>query len=157
VAQADDMLEKALLDDAEAVSLTTASMAEIDARYGGEPGAGAPPRPEEFAPPDGAFLLARVDGRPAGCGGLCRQDDEVAEIRRMYVVPEARGRGLGREILTGLMEAARDLGYRRVRLETGNRQHEAMGLYRAAGFERIPCWGPYASDPKSICLELKLA
>ncbi len=150
------MLETVSLADAEVMALTTASIAEIDARYGGEPGSGGPPRPEEFAAPAGTFLLARVDGRPAGCGGLCRQDAETAEVRRMYVVPEARGRGIGRVLLTGLVEAAGELGYRRVRLETGDKQHEAMGLYRAAGFRPVPCWGPYAEDPKSVCLELEL-
>ena len=150
------MLETVSLADAEVMALTTASIAEIDARYGGEPGSGGPPRPEEFAAPAGTFLLARVDGRPAGCGGLCRQDAETAEVRRMYVVPEARGRGIGRVLLTGLVEAAGELGYRRVRLETGDKQHEAMGLYTDAGFRPIPCWGPYAEDPKSVCLELEL-
>ena len=150
------MLETVSLADAEVEALTAASIAEIDARYGGEPGSGAPPRPEEFAPPAGTFLLARLDGRPAGCGGLCRQDAETAEVRRMYVMPEARGRGIGRVLLTGLVEAAGELGYRRVRLETGDKQHEAMGLYRAEGFRPIPCWGPYADDPKSVCLELEL-
>jgi GNAT superfamily N-acetyltransferase len=149
-------LETVSLADGEVAALTTASISEIDARYGGEPGSGAPPRPEEFAPPGGTFLLARLDGAPAGCGGFSRLDSDTAEVRRMYVVPEARGRGIGRAILMGLVNAARELGYARVRLETGNQQHEAMGLYRAAGFRATPCWGPYADDPKSVCLELEL-
>ena len=142
------MLETVSLADAEVVALTTASIAEIDARYGGEPGSGGPPRPEEFAAPAGTFLLARVDGRPAGCGGLCRQDAETAEVRRMYVVPEARGRGIGRVLLTGLVEAAGELGYRRVRLETGDKQHEAMGLYRAEGFRPDPLLGAVRGRPQ---------
>ena len=73
------------------VALTTASIAEMDARHGGDPGSGAPPRAEDFLPPAGAFLLARLDGRPSGCGGFSRFDDATAELRRMYVVPEARG------------------------------------------------------------------
>jgi GNAT superfamily N-acetyltransferase len=150
------MLEPVALDDPEVVALTTASLSEIDARYGGEPGSGAPPRPEEFAPPDGTFLLVRLDGSAAGCGGLCRYDHTTGEVRRMYVAPEARGRGIGRALLGGLLDAARELGYARVRLETGNRQHEAVALYRSAGFTTIPCWGPYADDPKSVCLELWL-
>ena len=144
------------LDDPEVVALTTASISEIDARYDGEPGSGAPPRPEEFAPPEGAFLIARIEGSAAGCGGLCRFDEATAEVRRMYVVPQARGRGVGRELLGGLIAAARELGYARIRLETGNRQHEAEALYRSAGFAVIPCWGPYADDPKSVCLERAL-
>ena len=107
-------------------------------------------------PPDGAFLLAKLDGRPSGCGGFSRFDATTAELRRMYVVPEARGRGLGKALVAWLLEAARVAGYKRIRLETGNRQEEALGLYKAAGFASIPCWGPYASDPKSRCFELDL-
>jgi GNAT superfamily N-acetyltransferase len=148
--------ESVRLDDAAVVALTTASLAEIDARHGGDVGSGAPPRTEDFVPPDGTFLLARLDGRPSGCGGFSRYDDTTAELRRMYVVPEARGRGLGKALVAWLLEAARDAGYKRIRLETGNRQEEALRLYTAAGFESIPCWGPYATDPKSRCFELDL-
>lgn len=74
----------------------------------------------------------------------------------MYVVPEVRGRGVGRAIVAWLLEAAREAGYRRIRLETGNRREEALALYRSAGFSPIPCWGPYAEDPKSRCFELDL-
>ena len=148
--------ESVHLDDPAVEALTTASIAEIDARHGGDAGSGAPPRTEDFVPPDGAFLLARLDGRPSGCGGFSRFDDTTAELRRMYVVPEARGRGLGKALVAWLLEAARDAGYRRIRLETGNRQEEALSLYQAAGFESIPCWGPYATDPKSRCFELDL-
>jgi GNAT superfamily N-acetyltransferase len=148
--------ERIRLDDPTVVTLTTASIAEMDARHDGDPGSGAPPRAEDFQPPEGAFLLARLDGRPAGCGGFSRFDQTTAELRRMYVVPEARGRGLGKALVAWLLEAARDAGYKRVRLETGNRQHEALSLYQAAGFESIPCWGPYATDPKSRCFELEI-
>jgi GNAT superfamily N-acetyltransferase len=149
-------LEPIALDDPAAVALTTASIAEIDARHAGDPGSGAPPRPEEFVAPDGAFLLARVDGEPAGCGGLARLDGTTGEIRRMYVVPEARRKGIARAILDALLEHARGLGYARVRLETGDKQYEAVALYERAGFEPCPCWGPYVDDPKSRCFELEL-
>ena len=148
--------ERVRLDDGAVVALTTASIAEIDERHGGDPGSGPPPRSEDFVPPAGAFLLARLDGRPSGCGGFSRFDDTTAELRRMYVVPEARGRGLGKALVAWLLEAARDAGYTRIRLETGSRQEEALGLYKAAGFASIPCWGPYATDPKSRCFELDL-
>jgi putative acetyltransferase len=144
------------LDDPAVVALTTASLAEIDAHYAGQPGSGAPPRVDEFLPPDGVFVLARLGDEPAGCGGVCRLDADTAEIRRMYVVPDARGRGVGRAILDRLLEAAGELGYRRVRLETGNRQVEAMRLYERAGFRRGDCWGPYVDDPRSRCYELEL-
>jgi GNAT superfamily N-acetyltransferase len=145
--------EGARLDDPAVSALTSASISEIDAQYGGEPGAGAPPRAEDFLPPDGLFLVARLDGRAAGCGGFSRFDSATAELRRMYVVPQARGLGVGKALLAWLVEAAGEAGYRRIRLETGNRQEEALALYRSAGFAPIPCWGPYGSDPKSRCFE----
>ena len=148
--------EDARLDDPAVGALTAASISEIDARYGGDPGSGSPPRPEDFLPPDGLFLVARLDGQAAGCGGFSRFDSITAELRRMYVVPEARGLGVGKALLAWLLEAAREAGYGRIRLETGNRQEEALHLYKAAGFKCIPCWGPYAADPKSRCFELAL-
>jgi GNAT superfamily N-acetyltransferase len=150
-------IETASLDDPVAVALTAASVAEIDSRYGGELGSGGKPRPQEFVPPDGTFLVARLDGVAVGCGGLSRLESETAEVRRMYVAPGARRRGISRAILERLLATARELGYRRARLETGNRQHEAIGLYQAAGFSRIPCWGPFVDDPKSVCFELGLS
>ena len=74
----------------------------------------------------------------------------------MYVAPQARGRGVGRALLGALLDAARELGFARVCLETGERMPEALALYRAAGFEPIPCWGPYETDPRSRCYELAL-
>jgi GNAT superfamily N-acetyltransferase len=90
------------------------------------------------------------------CGGVCRYDAETAEIRRMYVVPHHRGTGLSRLTLAALEEAARDLGYIRVRLETGVHQHEALALYRSSGFEEIPRYGPYVEDELSVCFEKPL-
>jgi GNAT superfamily N-acetyltransferase len=149
-------LEPIRLDDPAAAALTAASITEIDARYDGDPGAGAKPRPEDFVAPDGAFLLARLDGDAVGCGGFSRIDAATAEIRRVYVRPELRGRGIAKALMAGLLETAAAVGYARVRLETGNRQHEAIGLYRGLDFAPIPCWGPYATDPKSLCFELAL-
>jgi len=106
--------------------------------------------------PDGAFLVGSVEGFDVACGGVCRFDAETAEIRRMYVVPERRGAGLSRRMLGALEDEARSLGYRRVRLETGVHQHEALGLYRSTGFEEIPRYGPYADDELSVCFEKSL-
>lgn len=125
-------------------------------RYDGRGGSGAPPRPEEFEPPEGAFVVAFEADAAVGCGGLCRYDDETGEIRRMYVAPERRGRGLSREILEALEEEARSLGYSAIRLETGNRQPEAVGLYRSAGYEPIPKYGSYVDDERSLCFEKAL-
>lgn len=74
----------------------------------------------------------------------------------MYVTPERRGAGLSRRVLAALEEEARGFGYRRIRLETGVHQHEALGLYRSAGFGEIPCFGPYVDDELSVCFEKPL-
>jgi GNAT superfamily N-acetyltransferase len=74
----------------------------------------------------------------------------------MYVVPVARGRGLGRLLLVELEAEALRLGYRGVVLETGDRQPEALGLYRSSGYERIPCYPPYDSRALSLCFEKRL-
>lgn len=97
-----------------------------------------------------------MHGVDVACGGLCRYDAETGEIRRMYVVPEHRGRGLSRQLLGALEGEASGLGYERVRLETGVRQHEAIGLYRSAGFEPIERYGPYVDDELSVCFEKRL-
>ena len=149
-------IETIALDHPDTIALTTASVAEINGRYGGRPGSGPKPRAEEFQAPDGTFLLARLDGKAVGCGGISRLDATTAEVRRMYVAPEARGQGISRAVLGDLLQHARDLGYRTVRLETGTRQTEAVGLYLGAGFQRIPCWGPFVDDPISLCFELQL-
>jgi len=110
-----------------------------------------------FVPPDGIFLVLRDDaGRAIGCGGIARFDDRRGEVKRMYVVPEARGRGLGRRLLEELEAQARALGYTGVVLETGDRQPEALGLYESAGFARIPCYPPYDSRALSLCFEKRL-
>ncbi len=144
------------LDDPTVRPLTEASVAELNSHYGGRPGSGAKPRPEEFVAPDGIFLVAELDGEAIGCGGLARFDETTAEIRRMYVIPHVRGRGISRAILAQLLAAGRELGYARARLETGYAQREAIGLYESAGFEPIPCWGPYITDERSRCYEVEL-
>lgn len=129
---------------------------ELLGRYAGVPGSGGLPAPDVFRAPAGVFLVASADRRDVGCGGIARLDDETAELRRMYVAPDARGRGYGRVLLAALEDAARGLGYERLRLETGNLQVEALALYERVGYARIPCWGPFVDDPRSICLEREL-
>jgi putative acetyltransferase len=74
----------------------------------------------------------------------------------MYVAPAARGRGLSRLLLAALEDEARQLGYSLVRLETGDRQPEAIKLYASSGFEPIPRYGPFVDDPRSVCFEKRL-
>jgi GNAT superfamily N-acetyltransferase len=104
--------------------------------------------PADFAPPGGAFLVGYdTAGRPLCGGGVKRLGDGVCEIKRMYVVPVARGRGLGVALLVALEDAARALGYRRVRLDTGPKQPAVEAMYRRAGYREIGNFNdnPFAS------------
>ena len=109
-----------------------------------------------FEPPDGVFLVVRDDDRALACGGVCRFDATRAELKRMYVRPEVRGRGFGRRLLVELEAEAARLGYRGIVLETGEAQQEALGLYVSAGYEPIPCYGVYATRAISRCFEKRL-
>lgn len=102
------------------------------------PSIGPTADPHEFEPPSGRFFVVYARGRPVGCGGFKRLDDRTAEIKRMYVRRELRGRGLARAILERLEMAARGAGYSHVRLDTGDRQPDALHLYRSAGYGEIP-------------------
>jgi GNAT superfamily N-acetyltransferase len=109
---------------------------------------------ESVAPPLGAFLVARLDGEAVGCGALRPSptgEAGVAEVKRMYVAPAARRRGISRAILAALEAEARALGYRAIVLETGTRQAEAMALYEAAGYSSIPNYGAYRASALSRC------
>jgi putative acetyltransferase len=106
----------------------------------------------DLVPGAGAFLVAWLDGEPVGCGALRRLGDDQGEVKRMYVAPEARRRGIGRAMLQALEAEARKLGIAALILETGERQPEAIALYRSAGFERCPCWGDYLDSPLAVCL-----
>lgn len=144
-------------DSETARALADALEAELLATYDGDPGSGGLSAASIFEPPNGGvFLIGRIDGEAVACGGVARYDETTAEIRRMYVVPEARGRGLSRRVLGALEEEAAALGYAFVRLETGNLQAAAVGLYVSAGFGPIPRYGPFANDPKSVCFEKRL-
>jgi GNAT superfamily N-acetyltransferase len=103
--------------------------------------------PEDFSPPGGGFVGIYDGERAVAGGGVKRLDDGTGEIKRMYVVPDVRGQGLARQLLGALEDLARELGYTRVRLDTGNRQPHALALYLSAGYFEIPDYNgnPYAS------------
>ncbi len=100
-----------------------------------------------------AFVIAKIDERAVGCGALRSITPEIAEIKRMFVRSNLRGRGISRQILKKLELTAHDLGYKKIWLETGGRQPEAIGLYESSGYHRIPCYGEYSNDPHSVCFE----
>jgi GNAT superfamily N-acetyltransferase len=90
-------------------------------------------------------------GIPVGCGVLRDVGDRLGELKRMYVAPTRRGRGISRLVLRELERRARDAGLERLILESGLRQPEAIGLYRSAGYTQIPNFGIYAAEPESVC------
>jgi GNAT superfamily N-acetyltransferase len=138
-------------------ALAAAQQEEMRGLYAGAADIGPAREAAMFEPPAGVFLVARDgDGRAVACGGICRFDATRGELKRMYVVPAARGRGLGRRVLVELEEHARRFGYRGVVLETGELNREALGLYVSAGYRPIPCYGAYAARDLSRCYEKTL-
>jgi len=129
-----------------AADLITAMVAEMATLYGPIDVPGMPSAtPADFAPPHGTFLVGFDDDGAAVCaGGVKRLDREAAEIKRMYVVPAARGRGLARVLLAALEDAALGLGYGTVRLDTGALQPHAQALYESAGYRAI---GNFNANP----------
>ena len=128
-----------------ASELLAAMVAEMSELYGPIDGPSMPSAtPADFAAPHGAFLVGYLDSAPVCAGGIKRLDAETAEIKRMYVVPAARRRGLARVLLGALEEAARRRGYRIVRLDTGPLQPHAVALYASAGYTEI---GNFNANP----------
>jgi GNAT superfamily N-acetyltransferase len=93
--------------------------------------------PTELSPPTGAFLVGWLDGEAVCCGGVKRLPDGACEIKKMYVRPEVRGRGVARALLYALEDEARRLGFEIARLDTGPRQPHARALYEAEGYRPI--------------------
>ncbi len=109
-----------------ACSLIAEALAAGERTYGSAQGGETPSAtPADMAPPDGPFSSPNERDLPVACGGLKRFDDRTAEIKRMYVIPKARGRGVARSLLMALEEEAQRLGYRRARLDAGTRQADA--------------------------------
>jgi GNAT superfamily N-acetyltransferase len=128
--------------------LIEAMVAELVPLYGRIDGPDAPTAtPEDFAAPHGTFIVLFDSGGPVAGGGVKRLDEQVGEIKRMYVVPQARGRGHGRTLLEALEHEARQLGYTHVRLDTGIQQPNAQALYESAGYVSIEDYNgnPHAS------------
>jgi drug/metabolite transporter (DMT)-like permease/GNAT superfamily N-acetyltransferase len=123
--------------DPTAAALLDAYAREIEGRFVNRPACRVETVADEYAEPGGTFLVVYDDGRPIACGGLRALPDGSAELKRMYVVPEARGRGVARRLLARLEDEARRLGYSRLRLDTASQLNEAKALYRSSGYHEI--------------------
>jgi len=130
---------------APARELLAALVAEMNELYGDIEFPGMPSAtPADFAPPDGTFLVGFHEGEAVCAGGIKRIAPDAAEIKRMYVAPSARRRGVARTLLGALEGAARERGYAFVCLDTGPRQQHAMALYASAGYAEI---GNFNANP----------
>jgi len=145
-----------LLSDV-AQRLILALNAELEKRYPEEGANFFRLDPNEVSESRGGFFVAYIGGEPVGCGAVRRTDPGVAEIKRMYVAPNARGRGVGKQIVRKLESVARQLGVTRLVLETGPRQPEAIAVYKNTGFVEIPLFGEYIGSKFSVCMAKDLA
>ncbi|MER7487368.1 GNAT family N-acetyltransferase [Streptomyces sp. NPDC126497] len=145
-------------DHPDAVKLDAEVQAEYHVRYG-DGGDATPMDPADFRPPNGTYLIAYDEaGVPVASGGWRAQDandegnrDGDAELKRMYVIEQMRGRGLARRILAALEEDARAAGRVRMVLETGTKQPEAIALYTSSGYEPCEKFGYYRFHEESRC------
>lgn len=146
----------------DALRLVDEVQAEYVVRYGGPDD--TPLEPAMFEPPTGSFFVGYLDGRAVATGAWRRRDDlevfgvrESAEIKRMYVAAEARGRGHARRMLAHLERTAAQAGAEALVLETGIRQPEAIALYVSSGYVEVEKFGYYADSPISRCFGKALA
>lgn len=146
----------AAFDSDDATLLVAALDAELALYYPPEQRFGPNLKAEHLGEGRGVFLIARHDGRPVGCGAMRVIDPETAELKRMYAAAEVRGHGVGRAVLEALEAMAREMGLKRLVLETGTLQEAAITLYTRAGYTLVDCWGEYASSPTSVCYEKHL-
>ena len=147
-------LASAPYDDPVARELVARVQTEYTERYGGPDAAVVDPA--EFLPPVGLFLVAEVDGVPAGCGAWRVHGPGIVEVKRMYVEPSFRRLGLAQVLLDALELTAARAGHRAVVLNSGYRQPEALALYDRAGYGPVPGYGVYADAPGAVFLGKEL-
>jgi putative acetyltransferase len=110
--------------------------------------------PRDYAPPEGRLLLATYEGAPAGCVALHKLDPEICEMKRLYVRPQFRGKGLGRALAERIIADARQIGYKRLRLDTVEpKMQAAVAMYRQLGLREI---APYRENPLAGALYMEL-
>jgi putative acetyltransferase len=137
--------------DPELAALVTAQQWELRERDGGVDG-------QVFRPHDDAqYFVAVVDGRAVACGAWQALEDGVAELKRMYVRPAFRGRGIARQMIVAIEEEALAAGRPVIRLETGTYLPAAISLCRSSGYQPIPVFGEYVGNSYSVCFEKTLA
>ncbi len=129
-------------DSPDAKSCLGQYFAELGERFEGgfDAGRSIPADAEDLRPPRGTFLVARLDGRPVGCGAVKATEPGVGSIKRMWVSREVRGTGVGRRLLLALEREAAGLGMTLLRLETNRSLHEAQALYRRNGYREVPAF-----------------
>jgi GNAT superfamily N-acetyltransferase len=130
--------------------LRAAQQAELDSRFGGT---GHEPGPAPSESDTAVFVVAyeKCSGQPLGCGGLRIVDDRTVEIKRLYVVPYARGSRVASSILASLEGLAHSRGYRVITAEAGSAQSDGRSFYENSGFAPIPNFGPYIGASGSQC------
>lgn len=141
----------------EAARLIRALSDELARRYDFADDGSGNFKPEDALVAGSAFVIARADGTAVACGAFRPLEGNVAEIKRMFVAPDCRGRDYSKAILNELERLARENGYTAVRLETGDRQPEAIRLYERSGYRRIPNFGIYVENEMSVCFEKQLS
>lgn len=147
-------VEQVAWDHPDACDLRQQQRVDIAALYervDSEPG--TPPTADDMT----CFCVAYQDGKPVGCGGLRKLDQNSAELKRMFVTKQARGKGAANAVLAFLEQKALSLGIHRLLLETGDKLIEAFRFYTRNGYRVIPNFGYYAGVDTSICMEKDLS
>lgn len=142
-------INSATVDEVMATGLIAQLDAELMARYPGEPVNGIDAA--QFRAAGGYFVLARSEATAVGCGAFRPHDSTTVEVKRMFVRPEFRGRGIARRIIEAIEREAQRRGYTRSILETAVRQPEAIALYQSCGYSEIAKFGPYVESERSVC------
>ncbi len=110
---------------------------------------------DELAADEAIFIVALLDGQPAGCGAVVTLEPKTGELSRIFVGESARRRGVGSAIMKWLENSAKER-FDRLVLETGTAQEESIALYEALGYTPIKCWGKSEHNPRSRCYEKRL-
>jgi len=138
-------------DSPDFVALVSALDSELEVRYPGL-GEDEPSSVQDLV----VTVVAYRGNAPVGCGALRKLEPGVAELKRMFVSPEARRLGAARQMLEALEAQARELSFSTVRLGTGLRQPEALALYESSGYRPIPLFGEYEGAEVCVCYEKAL-